>query len=257
MQPTIEDLITLARQAGEILVSGFGKIHEIHHKGRIDLVTEMDHRSEAMLIGEIQKKFPAHAIVAEESGNLIGDSDHCWHIDPLDGTINYAHAVPIYSISIAYAEKGQRQLAVVLDPSRPECFTAQRGKGAWLNGQPIHVADIREPVDALLVTGFPYYSDAQQNNLDNFSRFFYEVQAVRRFGSAALDLCYVAAGRVDGYWQLESKSWDIAAATLIVEEAGGVVTNLQGEADYFKPPFGSVAANKWLNPRMRSILDRK
>jgi len=257
MQPILEDLITLARQAGEILVSGFGNLHDIRHKGRIDLVTEMDHRSEALLISEIQKKFPGHAIITEESGSLSGDADHCWYIDPLDGTMNYAHGVPLYSVSIAYAEKGQRQLAVVLDPSRPECFSAQHGQGAWLNGQPIHVSDIRELVDALLVTGFPYHTNAQHNNLDNFSRFFYEVQAVRRFGSAALDLCYVAAGRVDGYWQLESKSWDIAAATLIVEQAGGVVTNLQGSKDYFKPPYGSVAANKWLNPKMRSILGKK
>jgi len=257
MQPTLEDLISLARQAGDILVSGFGGQHDIHHKGRIDLVTEMDHRSEAMLISEIQKRFPDHSLVTEESGNLSGSADHCWYVDPLDGTLNYAHAVPIYCVSIAYAEKGQMQLAAVLDPSRPECFTAQRGRGAWLNGQPMHVSDTRELVDALLVTGFPYYSDAQQNNLENFSRFFYEVQAVRRFGSAALDLCYVAAGRADGYWQLESKPWDVAAATLIVEEAGGLVTNLKGERDYLKPPYGTVAANAWLNPKMRSILNRK
>lgn len=256
MQPTLEDLISLASQAGEILTSGFGKIHTIRHKGRIDLVTEMDHRSEDMLIREIQARFPGHSLVTEESGNLTGSADHCWFIDPLDGTLNYAHAVPIYCVSIAYAEKGHMRLAVVLDPTRPECFTAERGKGAWLNGQPIHVSAIRELVDALLVTGFPYYADAQQNNLENFSRFFYEVQAVRRFGSAALDLCYVAAGRADGYWQLESKPWDIAAGTLIVEEAGGLVTNLKGERDYLTPPYGTVAANARLNHKMRTILNR-
>jgi myo-inositol-1(or 4)-monophosphatase len=257
MQPTLQDVIDLAQKAGEILQSGVGTDLKIRHKGRIDLVTKIDQLSEDFLVGEIKNHYPGHTIFTEETGHHQGHADHCWYIDPLDGTINYAHGIPIYCVSIAYAEKQRTQLAVVLDPTRPECFSAEQGKGAWLNGQPIQVSRITELVDGILVTGFPYHTESWRNNLDNFARFFYEAQSVRRFGSAALDLCYVAAGRVDGYWQIESHAWDIAAGALLVQEAGGLVTNLDGSPDFLQEPYCVVAANPHLHPKILDVLNQK
>ena len=257
MRPTLQDVIELARKAGEILQSGVGTDLKIRHKGRIDLVTKIDQLSEDFLVGEIKGRFATHTIFTEETGHHQGHADYCWYIDPLDGTANYAHGIPIYCVSIAYAEDQRIQLAVVLDPSRPECFSAEFGKGAWLNGQPIHVSSNTELVECILETGFPYHTESWRNNLDNFSRFFYEAQSVRRFGSAALDLCYVAAGRADGYWQIESHPWDIAAGALLVQEAGGVVTDLDGDSNYLKEPYCVVAANSQIHPKMLKVLHQK
>jgi myo-inositol-1(or 4)-monophosphatase len=257
MKPTLQDVIELAQKAGEILQSGVGTDLKIRHKGRIDLVTKIDQASEDYLLGEINDRFPGHTIFTEESGHHQGHADHCWYIDPLDGTANYAHGIPIYCVSIAYMKNQEIQLAVVLDPTRPECFSAESGKGAWLNGKPIQVSQTAELVDAILVTGFPYHTESWRNNLDNFDRFFYEAQSVRRFGSAALDLCYVAAGRADGYWQIESHAWDIAAGALIIQEAGGLVTDLEGSADVLKEPYCVVTANPQLHPKIMGVLNRK
>jgi myo-inositol-1(or 4)-monophosphatase len=256
MRPVLQDVIELAQKAGVILQSGVGTDLKIRHKGRIDLVTKIDQLSEDFLVGEIKNCYSGHTIFTEETGHHQGHADTCWYIDPLDGTANYAHGIPIYCVSIAYVENQLTQLAVVLDPTRPECFSAERGKGAWLNGQPIQVSQITELVDAILVTGFPYHTESWSNNLDNFSRFFYEAQSVRRFGSAALDLCYVAAGRADGYWQIESHAWDIAAGALIVQEAGGVVSNLDGSPDFLKEPYCVVTANPQLHPKILEVLNR-
>ena len=176
-------------------------------------------------------------------------NDHCWYIDPLDGTINYAHAIPIFAVSIAYRAHGKTQLGVVYDPLREECFSAERGKGAWLNDEPIHVSTIQNLVEGLLVTGFPYEIRAlKRNNLAHFSYFSLNAQAVRRLGSAALDLCYVACGRFDGYWELALKPWDLAAGALICEEAGGIVSNFKGNPEVIDPPCELVAANPHLHP---------
>jgi myo-inositol-1(or 4)-monophosphatase len=257
MQPTLQEIIELAKKAGEILQSGVGTDLKIRHKGRIDLVTKIDQLSEDYLVGQIKVRYPDHAIFTEETGHHQGNADTCWYIDPLDGTINYAHGIPIYCVSIAYVENQLARLAVVLDPTRPECFSAERSKGAWLNGKPIHVSQIAELVGGILVTGFPNHTETRHNNLDNFSHFFFEAQAIRRFGSAALDLCYVAAGRSDGYWQIESHAWDMAAGTLIIQEAGGVVTDLDGSPDFLKEPYCVVAANPQLHPKMLALLNQK
>ena len=244
MEPTLEELIDMAHQAGEILRGGFGKQHEVDHKGRIDLVTEMDRAAEDYLIGQIRARYPDHAIESEESGEMIGLEGHRWFIDPLDGTTNYAHHVPIFAVSLAYAKAGQMQLGVVYDPMRSECFSAIRGQGAWLDGRPIHVSDTRELVRSLLVTGFPY--DPQKlgiSNLEHFAHFTRLTQGVRRMGSAAIDLCYVASGRFDGYWEQTLRAWDLAAGTLIVEEAGGLVTTLKGNSDYIRHPYDLLAGN--------------
>jgi len=255
MYPDLDYLIQIARHAGDILMDGYLKKHEIRHKGRIDLVTEMDKRSESYLLGEITRDFPEHSIVTEESGFLNGNEDQRWFIDPLDGTSNYAHGVPIFSVTIAYALRGQLTLAVTIDPTRAHCFRAERGQGAYLNDDRLHVSKTQELVDAMLVTGFPPEKENPLgSNLNNFSNLMGHAQSIRRLGSAALDLAYVAAGWLDGYWEMGIHAWDIAAGSLLVKEAGGVVTDLQGNADYFKPPYAMVAANPILHTKLLSVL---
>lgn len=256
MIPALTDLQNLAQGAGEILRASYGQHLRIDHKGVIDLVTEADHRSEAYLLEEIQRSFPGHKIVAEESGETAGADGQIWYIDPLDGTVNYAHGVPIFSVSIAYAEEGEIRLGVVYDPLRDECFSAEAGQGAWLNGQPLQVSKAQVLDQALLVTGFPYdIRTNPENNLENYVRFALHSQGVRRLGSAALDLCYVAAGRFDGYWEIRMKAWDVAAGGLIAEQAGALVTNLAGGADYISPPQSVLAANPSLHAQMLVLLN--
>jgi myo-inositol-1(or 4)-monophosphatase len=229
MEPTLNDLIDIASQAGEILKNGYGKTHQVHFKGAIDPVTEIDRESEKLILGEINARFPGHRIITEESGILDGDHGHTWYIDPLDGTVNFSHNIPVFSVSIAYGTGGTITHGVVLDPIRGELFAAEKGKGATLNEVPLHVSATAELGRALLVTGFPYdIRTNPENNLENYAKFAILSQGVRRFGSAALDLCYVAAGRFDGYWELRLFPWDIAAGSIIVTEAGGIFTDLAG-----------------------------
>ncbi len=250
MHPSIEDLIDLARGAGEILREGYGKRHQIDRKGRIDLVTEVDHASETYLVSQIQARFPEHTIDTEESGLLSGIDHACWYIDPLDGTTNYAHDIPVFSVSVAFATAGKIQLGVVYNPMLDECFSAELGKGAQLNGQPLHVSQAQTLNDSLLVTGFAYDAAFADRNLAFFGHFTHVSQGVRRMGSAALDLCYVAAGRFDGYWELTLRPWDFAAGVLIVAEAGGQVTNINGNADLFQTPYSILAGNPVIQPKM-------
>lgn len=236
MKPTLSDLERLARGAGAILRDGYNKDHTVQYKGVIDLVTETDHASEAFLLGEIKSKFPGGHILAEESGNIQGSNEDLWYIDPLDGTVNYAHHIPIFCVSIGFAANGVMTLAAVYDPLRDEMFTAERGKGAFLNGKKMQVSETTELGKSLLVTGFPY--DTWNTELDNFKyfeRLAKRTQGVRRLGSAALDACYVGAGRFDGFWEFKLKAWDIAAAGLIAAEAGATVTAIDGSPDYLVP----------------------
>ncbi|HVN54797.1 MAG TPA: inositol monophosphatase family protein [Anaerolineaceae bacterium] len=252
--PQRTDIEQLARQAGAILREGYGKQHQIGYKGKIDVVTEADHASEAFLIQSIQARFPGHGIVAEESGSL-GASQDCWYIDPLDGTVNYAHHLPIFAVSIGFARQGELRLGAVYDPMRDELFSAERGKGAALNGEPIHVSETAEMIRSLLVTGFPYGPwEEIQRNLDNYALFTRHCQAIRRLGSAALDLCYIACGRLDGFWEIKLSPWDVAAGGLIALEAGAVVTDLQGQADFMQPPNSILAANPQIHPQMLKIF---
>jgi len=252
--PTLANLERLARQAGDILRAGYQKEHQVDYKGVIDLVTEVDRQSEDYLLDEIRNKFPDHHILSEESGGTHSDG-HQWYIDPLDGTVNYAHHIPIFSVSIAYASNGTMSLAAVYDPMREEMFTAERGVGAHLNGHPLHVSTAVELQKSLLVTGFPYDAwDSEFDNFANFVKFAKISQGVRRLGSAALDLCYVAAGRFDGFWELSLKPWDVAAGGLICEEAGGRVTNVYGEADYISSPQSILATTPGIHARMLEEL---
>jgi myo-inositol-1(or 4)-monophosphatase len=257
MSPTLPELITLAKQAGDILRQNFGLHLRVDYKGVIDLVSEADRQSEQFLLGYIHQHFPSDRIVAEESGELAGRADHQWYIDPLDGTVNYVHGVPIYSVSMAYAEAGELRLGVVYDPSRDECFSAQAGAGTWLDGQPIRVSSAPDLDHSLLVTGFPY--DIRTNpvtNLDHYAYFARHSQGVRRLGSAALDLCAVACGRLDGFWELRLNPWDVAAGGLIAREAGAVVTNLAGDADFISPPQSILAANPQVHSQMLAYFSR-
>ncbi len=251
MKPALPFVEELARTSGQILQGFFGEPQQIKFKGETDLVTAADLKSEAFLLDAIQAQFPEHRVVAEESGVRDGDPDHVWFIDPLDGTTNYAHGVPFYSVSVAYAEKGVVQLGVVYNPQMGECFTAGRGQGAWLNGAPVHVSAATGLDQALLLTGFPHDVWANPaNNLDHFGKFMLLSQGVSRLGSAALDLCFVAAGRFDGYWEIRLNPWDIAAGGLVVQEAGGVVTSLAGDRNYLSTPCSILAANPILHPQM-------
>ena len=198
MNPTLSDLERFARGAGAILRESYNKEHQVSYKGVIDLVTEADHASESFLIKEIQAHYPDSHIIAEESGETKGDTEGIWYIDPLDGTVNYAHHVPAFCVSIAYARNGSVILGAVYDPLRDELFSAERGKGAYLNGKPIHASNTTELQKSLLVTGFPYDTwNTKLDNFKNFEKLAKMTQGVRRLGSAALDACYVAAGRFD------------------------------------------------------------
>ena len=255
MKPTLSDLERLARGAGAILREGYSKEHQVSYKGVIDLVTEIDHASESFLINEIQTHFPDSHILAEESGETKGDNEGLWYVDPLDGTVNYSHHIPVFCVSIAYAVNGIVRLGAVYDPMRDEMFTAERGKGASLNGKSIHASNTTELQKSLLVTGFPYDTwNTEKDNFSNFEKLAKMTQGVRRLGSAALDGCYVAAGRFDAFWELTLKPWDIAAAGLIAEEAGARVTATDGKPDYISAPQSILAAAPGIYEKMLEQL---
>jgi len=257
-QPTLAYIERLAREAGAILHAGYNKEHQVDYKGVIDLVTEVDHQSEAYLLGEVRRDFPEHHIFSEESGVIQGSDEHIWYIDPLDGTVNYAHHVPIFCVSIAYAFHGRTSLGAVYDPLRDEMFTAERGKGAYLNGRRLQASAASELQKSLLVTGFPYDAwNTEQDNFANFIKFGKLTQGVRRLGSAALDLSYVGAGRFDGFWELALKPWDVAAGGLVCEEAGVLVTNVAGGADYISPPQSVLATAPGIHARMLEELRKR
>jgi myo-inositol-1(or 4)-monophosphatase len=256
MQPKLEFITDLAHGAGAILREHYGRRDEVSHKGVIDLVTKADHRAEDYLLGRIAETFPEHRIFSEETGGRAGSDDHVWYVDPLDGTVNYAHGLAIFCTSIAYSEDGDLKLAAVYDPMADELYLAQRGQGATLNGERMQVAPAQELVDALLVTGFPYDAWTNpDNNMREFEAFSKVSQGVRRLGSAALDLCYVAAGRLDGFWEKKLNAWDVAAGGLLVQEAGGLATNLRGGDDFLGQPQSILAANPAIHAKMLAILN--
>ena len=233
MTPTPRELRAfadaLAREAGQILLEGWGRIHHPERKGRIDLVTEYDRRSEALVLARIRERFPTHAILAEESGVQEGAATTRWLVDPLDGTTNFAHNYPFFCVSIAAEVDGEVVAGVVHDPTRNETFAAVRGEGATLDGRPIRVSDVSSLEDALLVTGFHYsIREKPEPALSLFRDFLLRAQGIRRDGSAALNQCYLACGRFDGFWESHLSPWDMAAGTLIVREAGGLVTRFDG-----------------------------
>jgi len=234
--------IDLAVRAGALLRAAAERERTVEAKRYADLVTDADKASEALILGAIRERFPHHAILAEESGASGGSSGYTWVVDPLDGTLNFLHGFPFYSVSIALAHEGEPVLGVVFDPVRGELFAAERGSGARANGRRLGVSATATLGTALLTTGFPYSRFSQpDNNLREFAHMSLRAREIRRSGSAALELCYVAAGRTDGHWELELNAWDLAAGAVILREAGGAVTDWQGQP--WRLEQGRVAAS--------------
>ena len=231
-------------RAGETQLAGFGTDIHVGKKGAIDLVTEMDLSIERAFRAMIAERFPSHAVLGEEYGESAADeasAHYCWILDPIDGTTNYAHGLPIFCASLALEIDSVAVVGAIYDPTRRELFTAEKGHGAWLNGSPLRVSTSATLIDSLLVTGFHYDIHRDSAELIGlFGDFISRARAVRRLGSAALDLCYVAAGRFDGFWEHKLQPWDVAAGALIVAEAGGRVTTIDGKA--FASRSGSVLA---------------
>jgi myo-inositol-1(or 4)-monophosphatase len=235
MHPMLNIAIRAARHAGSLILRSLQHVEhlEVTEKGRNDYVSDVDRLVEQEIIQVIKKAYPDHAIMAEESG-IQGESDTVWVIDPLDGTKNFLHSFPHYCVSIAVQVKGRVEHAVIFDPLRDELFTASRGDGAKLNDRRLRVTKRRELDGALLATGFPFkYPKYHDAYMKSFQAVFPKVADIRRAGSAALDLAYVAAGRLDGYWEIGLQDWDLAAGVLLVEEAGGLVTDFSGQDELF------------------------
>jgi myo-inositol-1(or 4)-monophosphatase len=228
--PFLSTGIEAARNAGGLLKNALGSSFDIEFKGEVDIVTDLDRKAEASIIEIIEARHPTHGILTEESFERPGESEYRWIIDPLDGTTNFSHGFPVFCVSIALEKAGVVILGVVYDPTRDELFRAELSKGAYLNDERIRVSSVATLDTALLATGFPYdIRSSEENNLDHFARFAVRAQAIRRAGSAALDLSYVASGRFDGFWELKLQAWDIAAGMLIVTEAGGCVSDFSGD----------------------------
>jgi myo-inositol-1(or 4)-monophosphatase len=256
MSELLDFAVQIARQAGQLLKEGLNRPHEVRYKGAIDLVTEMDVAAEALIIQAIRATYPDHAILAEESGESeLAGATYRWVIDPLDGTTNYAHHVPVFCVSIGLEKDGQPHLGVIYAPVLDELFAAETGHGATLNGQPIRVSETSEVARALLVTGFPYDIKTKGANLVHFANFLDAAQAVRRLGSAALDMAWVAAGRYDGFWEPRLKPWDLCAGTVLVREAGGTVTNYTG-GEFSIYGHEVLASNGPLHAGMCEVLSR-
>ena len=254
MTQEIEAALSAAREAGEVLREGFGWQHSVSYKGEVDLVTEVDEQAERVIKEILLGAFPSYEMLAEESGRSSGQEDARWIVDPLDGTTNYAHGLPIFCVSIALERSGEVIVGVVHDPMREETYLAERGGGATLNGEPIRVSDTDEPIQALIATGFPYDRAEMPEALELFGRFAAITRGMRRLGSTALDLCYVAAGRLDGYYERGIWAWDIAAGGLILEEAGGKVTDYRG-AGLNLEGRQIVASNGYLHSAMMELTE--
>jgi myo-inositol-1(or 4)-monophosphatase len=247
---------TSAVEAGELLRGRLGRPHTIEYKGNINIVTEADRLSEALIVARIRHSFPDHDILAEESPETAKGSPFRWIIDPLDGTTNYAHGYPIFSVSIALEVEGIVRLGAVCNPMLSELFVASRGEGAFLNGKRLAVSGTATLSQGLLATGFPYdIRENPDNNMNYYRAIYLNAQAIRRAGSAALDLAYVAMGRFDGFWELRLMPWDTAAGWLLVTEAGGTVTDLGGRPYDLKAPH-ILATNGLIHAEMAGVIAR-
>ncbi len=248
MEPMLNIAVSAARRAGDIIVRSVDRVQDIrvNTKGHNDFVSEVDRRAEAVIIDTLQKAYPDHSILGEESGMHEGSQEYQWVIDPLDGTTNFLHGYPQFAVSIAVKYKQRLEHAVIYDPLRQELFTASRGRGALLNDRRIRVSKAAYLKNALLGTGFPFKrQDVLDTYLQTFKALFVTTSGIRRAGSAALDLAYVAAGRLDGFWEFHLKEWDMAAGALLILEAGGMVGDLNGGDDYLRS--GNIMAG---NPKI-------
>ena len=250
----IEAGIQAVKKGGKLLKDNFGKVQNISYKGKLDIVTDTDRCCEEIIVSFLAGKFPEHGMLAEECKEIKSKSAYRWILDPLDGTTNYAHGYPCFAVSLALEYDNEIVWGAVFDPILDEMFTAELGGGALLNGRPVKVSSTNRLDRGLLCTGFPYdVHDSRHNNLEHFKNFIKTAQAIRRDGSAALDLCYVALGRFDGFWEIKLKPWDMAAGILIVSEAGGKVTGLDGLP--FDLNRGDIlASNVLIHDEMLKIL---
>jgi myo-inositol-1(or 4)-monophosphatase len=254
----INDVINVAKEAGEIIKEGFGKNFHIEIKSNeSNLVTEIDKKSERLIVDFIQKKYPSHSILTEESGEYKSNSDYTWIIDPLDGTTNFAHGFPIFSVSIGVQKNNKVVIGVVLDVMMNQLYCAEFGSGAYCDNSRLTVSQNNSLRKAFLVTGFPYNIDDNPNNaLEIFVSLIKKSRAIRRLGSAAIDFCYVAKGVFDGFWEVFLNPWDIAAGKLIVEEAGGLVTNFEGQVnDIYSKQI--LATNRVLHNELVNVLTKE
>jgi len=246
----------IARAAGAILRERFGQPHEVRFKGKIDMVTEADRAAEDFIAGQLRAAFPTHDLLGEEgSRGTSAGSPFRWVIDPLDGTTNFAHGLPTFAVSIGLEEEGTPVVGVVYDPMREEFFSSRRGEGAKLNGLPLRVSKTNELIRSLLVTGFSYDMDRRARQAETWRDFLTRVQAIRQTGSAALNLCYIAAGRLDGYWERGISPWDVAAGALMVTEAGGAVTDMAG-GTFRSDDRQIVASNGILHGDLLEVIAR-
>lgn len=226
----LDFIIHIARDAGRYLKDNMGTDLDVSFKGRINPVTRVDKASQDMIVGAISREFPGHSVIAEEGLTQETGSEYTWYVDPLDGTVNYIHGIPFFCVSIGLYKKGEPYLGVCYSPVLDELYSSEHGKGAFLNGRRIRVSPAAHLIDALVVTGFPYLKDSLEESLSRFARVLAQAQGIRRMGSAALDLCAVARGSFDAFWEAGLSPWDIAAGMAIVREAGGIVTGFDGAA---------------------------
>lgn len=227
MESFLDAAVEIAQEAGQILLSHRGVAFEL--KGDFDLVTAADKASEALIVKRLKERFPQHGVMGEEGGRVEMDAEMRWYVDPLDGTTNFAHGYPMWNVTLALARRGEVIAGVVYDPLNRELFTAERGAGARLNGAPIHVSKAAVLNDALVSTGFPSRKRSQNVNIHFYYQLAMTTHGVRRGGSAAIDLAYTACGRLDAFWEFGLNPWDMAAGTLLVEEAGGKASGMRGE----------------------------
>jgi myo-inositol-1(or 4)-monophosphatase len=254
LQEYLEAAVAAARLAGSLQKERLWSDLDISFKGEVDLVTEVDRRCEELIVSHLKGAFPDHSFLAEENAYEGGSASYKWIVDPLDGTTNYAHGFPWFCVSIALEHDGEVIIGVIYHCMMDELFTAVRGQGAYVNGERIRVSDRAPLRRSLLATGFPYdRTRDNENNFENFVNFQMAARAVRRAGAAALDLAYVAAGRLDGYWECKLKPWDVAAGSLLVAEAGGKVTNHAGQS-YSVYDHRIVASNGVIHGEMLEVL---
>jgi myo-inositol-1(or 4)-monophosphatase len=255
LSATLHSAQDIARRAGVVLRDAYHQPRHIDYKGEINLVTQADEESERLIVAALRESFPDHAILAEEGSGTDGSSGYTWVVDPLDGTTNFAHGIPIFAVSIALrGPGGDPLLGVVYDPLRDECFAATRGGGATLNDTPVRVTEETELGHAMLVTGFAYDRRVASSNFAAFTHFLRRAQGLLRLGTAAVDLAYVACGRLDGFWTCGLYPWDVAAGILLVREAGGVVTNYTGGEEGLYEGSYIVASNGHLHETMLAVL---
>ena len=250
----LQAALPIARDAGDMLAENFGQKRTVELKGVINLVTEMDRRAEELIVTRLSKTFPDFAIVAEEGSARASENSLAWYVDPLDGTTNYAHGLPIFCVSLGLMCGSIPICGIVYHPLGRETFTGVHGGGAFLNGHALQVSSTTELTNAILATGFPYdIRESELDNLDHFARFAKKARAIRRMGAAALDLAWTAAGRFDGFWEMKLAPWDCIAGALMCQEAGGVVTDFAGRL--FDPFRGqAIAANPTLHPQIVQLV---